>query len=90
MKLRTSFVLPAVAMLALAACDDDTTGPMVSEAQDFEVTIENVSAVNDFTSSGIFAVPAGQGAAGPLLPGQTYEVAFSAAPGPRSWPPTWC
>ena len=82
MKFRMSFVLPAVVALALGACDD-TTAPMESEEQEFELTIENVSAVNDFTSSGVFAVPAGQGMAGPLLPGQTYEFEFSAAPGQK-------
>ena len=81
MKLRMQFALSLAASLALGACDDSTTGPMEAEDQEFEVTIENVSAVYDFLSSGVFAVPAGQGAAGPLLPGQTYEFEFSAAPG---------
>ena len=82
MKRSVSFVLPTVAALTLGACDD-STGPMDSEEQDFEVTIENISPVFDFTSSGVFAVPAGQGMAGPLMPGQTYEFEFSAAPGQK-------
>jgi len=83
MKRRTTSALTlAAAVMALGACDDDVTAPMET-MQQFEVTIENVSAVYDLTSSGVFSVPAGQGQAGPLLPGSTYEFEFTAAPGQK-------
>jgi hypothetical protein len=49
----------------------------------FEVRIENVNAVYDFTSSGVFNTPVGAGAPGPLASGSAYEFEFSAAPGSR-------
>lgn len=68
----------------LAACEDDDNGvgpdPMETT---FEVRIENVNAVYDFTSSGVFNTPVGDGAPGPLASGSAYEFEFSAAPGSR-------
>ncbi|MCG8468412.1 MAG: spondin domain-containing protein [Gemmatimonadetes bacterium] len=60
----------------LACGDDDPTAP--SGPVTFDVRIENVSAVFDFISSGVFDTPVGAGAPGPAGPGQTYSVEFDA------------
>jgi hypothetical protein len=71
----------------LGGCDDDDDGvaPPVEapapEATTFEVTIENVSTSYDFLGSGVFAIPEGQDAPGPLHAGQDYHFDFAAAPG---------
>jgi hypothetical protein len=52
------------------------TGP-----QNFEVTIENLSASPTFAASGVFDTPVGEAMPGPLTPGASYEVTFAAAPG---------
>ncbi len=73
--LRSQSLFASVAALSIAACGDDMTT--------FTVSIENVSATYDFPASGVFDTPAGQGQAGPIGPGQSYEVEFAAAPGSR-------
>jgi hypothetical protein len=71
----------------LGGCDDDDDGvappvePPAPEATTFEVTIENVSTSYDFLGSGVFAIPEGQDAPGPLHAGQDYHFDFAAAPG---------
>lgn len=75
--------LGLIGALAAGACSDDdqVTAPMTEQA--FEVRVQNVSTVYAFGSSGAFDTPAGAAAPGPLLPGNTYEFRFSAAPGQR-------
>lgn len=70
----------------LGACDDDDgTAPPVEppapEATTFEVTIDNVSRSYDFLGSGVFAIPDGADAPGPLHAGEDYHFDFAAAPG---------
>lgn len=78
---RGLLVLGAVA--ALGACEDDNpTNPKAGETT-FEVRLENVSEVFDFTSTGVYAVPSGADDPGPLFPGHSYEFAFNAGPGSR-------
>jgi hypothetical protein len=69
------------AVLALTACDDDTTA--VDGATTFEVRIENASTVYDFGASGVFNTPVGAGSPAPIFPGEAYEFSFSAAPGSK-------
>jgi hypothetical protein len=72
--------LVLVAAVAVTACDDESTEPITEM---FDVTVENVSEVYDFSASGAFATPVGASSPGPLLPGNAYEVTFAAAPGQR-------
>ena len=68
----------------LGACDDDEVTPVeppAAEATTFEVTIENVSTSYDFLGSGVFAIPDGADAPGPLHAGEDYHFDFAAAPG---------
>ncbi|NNE35482.1 MAG: hypothetical protein HKN13_09605, partial [Rhodothermales bacterium] len=52
-----------------------------AQVQRFKATIENVGPINPILKSGVFNTPAGTDAAGPLLPGQTYEFRFTAPVG---------
>ena len=56
--------------------------PLAAGPATFTVHIENVS---DFThaASGVFNTPTGATEPGPLLPGNSYEFSFNAAPGDR-------
>ena len=70
----------------LGACDDDDgvappVEPPAPAATTFEVTIENVSASYDFLGSGVFAIPIGAEAPGPIHAGEEYHFDFAAAPG---------
>lgn len=72
------------ATLLLGACQDDDngTGPQDNEAT-FQVRLENVSESYEFTSSGVYSIPSGSDAAGPLTPGHSYQFDFDAGPGSR-------
>jgi hypothetical protein len=54
---------------------------MVVEDVMFDVRIENVSALYDFTSTGVFNTPAGADAPGPLPAGHSYDFTLHAGPG---------
>ncbi|MGW8268696.1 MAG: spondin domain-containing protein [Longimicrobiales bacterium] len=68
---------------ALGACEDDKGTNPKAEETTFEVRLENVSEVFDFTSTGVYAVPSGADEPGPLFPGHSYEFTFDAGPGSR-------
>jgi hypothetical protein len=79
----TSTILLSAAVFVLGACEDDNgTGPMARETT-FEVRLENVSDLYDFTSSGVFSIPSGSDNPGPLTPGNSFEFTFDAGPGSR-------
>jgi hypothetical protein len=79
----TTALLFLGAAVFLGACeDDDGMGPMAQETT-FEVRLENVSDLYDFTSSGVFSVPSGADAPGPLTPGHFFQFSFDAGPGSR-------
>ncbi|MDH5761300.1 MAG: spondin domain-containing protein, partial [Gemmatimonadota bacterium] len=80
-QLRRSYVALALTAAGLSACGDDTTVPPT--ATEFEIRVENVSAVYDFTASGVFHTPLGDTQAGPLFPGGIYETVFSAPVGAK-------
>lgn len=67
---RTLCVVGAVLLAALSGCGDDT-------ATSIQVRIENVTPFQ-FLKSGVFNTPVGASAPGPLLPGDAYEVTFTA------------
>ena len=67
--------------LVAAACDDEPEMMAPVTEQMFEVRVENVSTVYDFTATGVFNTPAGEAGPGPLFPGGVYEATFDAAPG---------
>jgi hypothetical protein len=84
-RLAGAFGVPVLgATLLLGACQDDDggTGPSGVETT-FEVRLENVSETYDFTSSGVYAIPSGSDAAGPLTPGHSFQFDFHAGPGSR-------
>ena len=79
---RLMSVAATAAVIGMTACgDEDMMTP--PEETTFRVTIENVSTAYDFAGSGSFAVPAGSGGPGPLMPGGVYEFEFDAFPGAR-------
>ena len=80
---RPRHLLPAVAVLALTACDDDDDVIVPATPTTFEVTIENVVAAKGLISSGVFNTPVGADAPGPLPSGSAYEATFSAGIGSR-------
>ncbi|MEM7415104.1 MAG: spondin domain-containing protein [Gemmatimonadota bacterium] len=79
MKKLASTALATALALGASACDDGTVDP--SDETTFTVTIENVSALYDFTQSGVFNTPVGAAGPGPAFPGDSYEFSFGAAPG---------
>lgn len=66
----------------LSGCSKDDEKQMPSP-RSFKVTIQNVSQAYKFFASGVFNTPVGAASPGPLLPGDAYEVSFSAAPGSK-------
>lgn len=70
-----------MALVIVTGCDDD--GGPETGATEFEVRIENVSTVYDFSSSAVFDTPVGAGSPGPIGPGEAYEFTVSAAPGSK-------
>ena len=68
-----TMLLTAACAVSVAACDDDEEMIAPVEPQLFEVTIENVSTVYDFPTSGVFNTPLGEAGPGPLFPGGVYE-----------------
>ena len=77
--LLTLFLLSAL----LIACKDDETivETPVAEKAAFTVTVENISGSYDFIHCGAFNTPVGATSPGPLLPGNSYQFDFTAAPG---------
>lgn len=65
----------------VGACNDDTGTNPQNEETTFQVTVENVSVVYDFTSTGVFNTPAGTDDPGPVTPGQSFDFTFDAGPG---------
>jgi len=67
--------------LFFVSCDDDdgTTGGM-NATRSFDVTIENVGTPTPLLKSGAFTTPIGASQAGPLMPGDAYEISFTAGP----------
>ncbi|NIR46704.1 MAG: hypothetical protein GWN99_20065 [Gemmatimonadetes bacterium] len=74
-------LVTAFILVVVAGCDDN--GEPATGETTFEVRVENVSTVYDFTSSGVFDTPVGAGSPGPIGPGQAYEFEVSAAPGSK-------
>lgn len=74
--------LGAVFFLGACESDDDGMGPVDQETT-FQVRIENVSEMFEFTSTGVFDTPSGSDAAGPLTPGGSFDFTFNAGPGSR-------
>ena len=70
------------ALVLIAGCSDKMSNDSVMPTS-FSVTVENVSTVYPFSSSGVFNTPAGAADAAPIFPGEVYEVSFSAAPGQK-------
>lgn len=66
-----------------AACDDDDNivNLPAAEMANFTVTVENVSSSYDIIKSGVFNTPVGASSPGALLPDNSYEFEFTAAPG---------
>ncbi|MFH5885191.1 spondin domain-containing protein [Halalkalibaculum sp. DA3122] len=67
-------------MVALSSCKylDDKGGRSMAE---FQVTIENTGEVYPILKSGAFTTPLGASEPGPLMPGEAYEVEFTAPVG---------
>lgn len=76
-------ILICLAFLLLVGCSEESTQPPVDESQDFTITIENISTQFGIMSNGAFNTPDGAAGPGPLLPGNTYNFSFSAAPGSK-------
>ncbi len=71
-------------VVVLFGCDGDSVGPQPQDQEVmFEVRYENVSQLYDFTSSGVYSMPSGSDAPGPITPGHSFEFAFDAGPGSR-------
>ena len=79
-----SRVVATLALLVVGAvgCGDDDTTAVDTETT-FEVTVEYMSMLYDFSASGVFNTPVGAGSPAPILPGEAYEFSFSAAPGSK-------
>ncbi|MDH3726516.1 MAG: spondin domain-containing protein, partial [Myxococcales bacterium] len=67
--------------ILVASCGDDPA-PAGDEAT-FSVRYENIGPTFDFTASGVVDTPVGAMDPAPLLPGESYEFSFAAAPGQR-------
>ena len=73
--------LSALSMIVFASCDsdDDNTSSTPTTAN-LRVTIENVVQPGTLFLSGTSAIPVGQNAPGPILPGDAYEFIVNAGP----------
>jgi hypothetical protein len=73
---RTRYALALLASLAVVSgCGDDETS--------FVVSVENISSTYDFLDSGANSIPVGAEEAGPVTPGNAYEVIVAGPPGSR-------
>ena len=70
-------------ILIFSGCkkNDSPTQPKLQNTTTFKVTIKNISKDYPFIESGVFNTPVGMSSPGPLMPGNSFEVEFQAAPG---------
>lgn len=66
--------------LVFLGCKKNDDDP-AAETQTFEVTVQNVSADNNYFQSGVFNTPVGATMPAAANPGESYEFEFNAGPG---------
>ena len=73
--------MAALAVGAIAACDEEPTEPENPDPTRFLVTIDNISPAFSFSNSGVFNTSEFASGPGPLFPGEAYGFEFDAPPG---------